>query len=173
MCEITGLRVPDSRATTHYVPLDRSNHPSISPTSIQTYNPNNLPLQSHRQLLEHASNVQGASTNAEAVRLAKQYGIKGLPLLSYLPSLEFPTSFPYDFMHLIWENLVKNLVLHWTGEFKGLDEGSDDYKFTKPIWEAIGEATAASGSTIPSAFGARVPNTATHKNQYTAEMWSF
>ena len=58
-------------------------------------------------------------------------------------------------MHLIWENLVKNLVLHWTGEFKGLDEGSEDYKFTKPIWEAIGEATATSGSTIPSAFGAR------------------
>jgi hypothetical protein len=76
-------------------------------------------------------------------------------------------------MHLIWENLVKNLVLHWTGKFKGLDECSEDYKFTKPIWEAIREATAASGSTIPSAFGTHVPNTATHKNQYTAEMWSF
>jgi hypothetical protein len=76
-------------------------------------------------------------------------------------------------MHLIWENLVKNLILHWTGEFKGCDTGTEDYKFLKPIWEAIGEATAALGSTIPSAFGPHVPNIATHKTQYTAEMWSF
>ena len=66
----------------------------------------------HTQLLEQANEVQGALTNAEAERLVKQYGIKGLPLLSCLLSLEFLTLFPYDFMHLIWENLVKNLVLH-------------------------------------------------------------
>jgi hypothetical protein len=173
MCEVTGLHVPASQATTHYVPLDRSNYPNLSPTDILAYDPSNLPLRSHTQLLEQANEVQGALTNAEAERLAKQYGIKGLPLLSCLPSLEFPTSFPYDFMHLIWENLVKNLVLHWTGEFKGLDAGLEDYSFSKAIWEAIGGAAAAYGTTIPSAFGSRVPNTATHRSQYTAEMWSF
>jgi hypothetical protein len=173
MCEVVGLRVPGSRATTHYVPLDRSNYPNLSPTDIRAYDPDNLPLRSHMRLLEQANEVQNAPTNGEAERLAKQYGIKGLPLLSCLPSLEFPTSFPYDFMHLIWENLVKNLVLHWTGEFKGLDAGLEDYTFTKAIWEAIGEATAASGTTIPSVFSSRVPNTATRRSQYTAEMWSF
>jgi hypothetical protein len=29
MCNIIGLRVPNSRATTHYVPLDRSRHPVV------------------------------------------------------------------------------------------------------------------------------------------------
>ena len=173
MCEVIGLCVPASRATTHYVPLDCLNYPNLPPTDIQAYDPSNSPLRLHAQLLEQANEVQGALTNAEAERLVKQYGIKGLPLLSCLPSLQFLTSFPYDFMHLIWENLVKNLVLHWTGEFKGLDAGLEDYTFSKAIWEAIGGAAAASGTTIPSVFGSHVPNTATHRSQYTMEMWSF
>jgi len=41
-------------------------------------------------------------------------------MLLYLTLLSFPVSFPYDFIHLIWENLVKNLILFWTGEFKDL-----------------------------------------------------
>jgi hypothetical protein len=76
-------------------------------------------------------------------------------------------------MHLIWENLVKNLILHWTGNFKGLDNGNESYSIPKAIWEAIGEATSAAGSTIPSAYGSRVPNIATHGSQCSAEMWSF
>jgi hypothetical protein len=173
MCEVVGLRIPESRATTHYVPLDRSNYPGCSADATQSYDPLRLPLHSHDRLLEQANEVQSTAMNAEAERLAKQYGIKGVPVLSYLPTLDFPTSFPYDFMHLIWENLVKNLILHWTGEFKGLDTGTEDYEFPKLIWDAIGEATAASGSTIPSAFSTRVPDITTHKTQYTAEMWSF
>lgn len=47
-------------------------------------------------------------------------------------------SFPYDFMHLIWENLIKNLVLHWTGGFKDLDDGVEEYQLPQAIWEAIG-----------------------------------
>jgi hypothetical protein len=51
------------------------------------------------------------------------YGIKGVPILSALRSLRFPQSFPYDFMHLIWENLIPNLVLFWSGCYKGMDKG--------------------------------------------------
>ncbi|KAF8955507.1 hypothetical protein BDZ97DRAFT_1663982 [Flammula alnicola] len=76
-------------------------------------------------------------------------------------------------MHLIWENLVKNLVLHWTGEFKGLDEGTESYQLEDKVWEAIGEATAKSGSTIPSSYGSRIPNISTDKSNVSAEMWSF
>lgn len=39
----------------------------------------------------------------------KKYVIKGLPLLTALTSLSFPLSFPYNFMHLIWYNLIVNL----------------------------------------------------------------
>jgi hypothetical protein len=171
MCDIVGLRVPDSRATAHYVPLNRAGHPQVRAGDVDNYDPEHLPLRTHSGFLAQAYEVQSASSNAD--RLAKKYGIKGAPILSYLPSLTFPTSFPYDFMHLIWENLVKNLVLHWTGSFKGLDDGAESYSFPKAIWQAIGEATAAAGSSIPSAYGSRVPNISTHSSQCSAEMWSF
>ena len=82
----------------------------------------------HNTFLAQANEVQAASTVVSANVLAKKYGIKGIPLLSYLPSLSFPSSFPFDFMHLIWKNLVKNLVLHWTDEFKGFDDRAESYQ---------------------------------------------
>ena len=69
------------------------------------------------------------------------FGIKDMPLLSALSSLSFPTSFPYNFMHLIWMNLISNLVLLWTGKFKDLDHNGQDYMIIKTVWEAIREAT--------------------------------
>ncbi|KAJ7780645.1 hypothetical protein DFH07DRAFT_729285 [Mycena maculata] len=76
-------------------------------------------------------------------------------------------------MHLIWENLIKNLILLWTGEFKGLDEGDGQYELAKAIWEAIASRTSAAGDTIPSAYGSRVPNIAKDRPNVSAEMWSF
>ena len=65
--------------------------------------------------------------------LAKEYGVKGVSILFNLSSLTFPTCFPYDFMHLIWENVIKNLILLWTGDFKGLDEGSGCYQIDTTV----------------------------------------
>jgi hypothetical protein len=124
-------------------------------------------------MLQQANKVQDATSNAEKMRLSKAYGIKGIPLLSRLKSLSFPRSFPYDFMHLIWENLIPNLILHWTGDFKGLDEGEEEYEIVPKVWQAICAAGAATGSTIPSAFGARIPNISTNKSACSAEVWSF
>ncbi|KAJ3875027.1 hypothetical protein F5051DRAFT_334641 [Lentinula edodes] len=76
-------------------------------------------------------------------------------------------------MHLVWENLVKNLLKLWSTDFKGLDPGQEDYKFSKTVWEAIGVATAASGSTIPSAYGVRVPDISGDGEYMSAEMLSF
>jgi hypothetical protein len=52
-------------------------------------------------------------------------------------------------MHLIWENLIPNLILLWTWGFKGLNEGIGEHQFLLNIWESI-----AAGSTMPSVFGA-------------------
>ncbi|KAG2017882.1 hypothetical protein CC2G_007348 [Coprinopsis cinerea AmutBmut pab1-1] len=77
-------------------------------------------------------------------------------------------------MHLVWENLIPNLVLLWTGKFKGLDEGQGGYELGPTVWEAIGAATVKAGDTIPSAYGPRVPNLSTDSSAYvSAEMWSF
>ena len=176
MCLIKAIRIPGSKGSTHYVPLDRSQHPDVvkhSPMEIKKYDPANLPLRTHAEFMDHARQAQFAETAAEEERTAKSTGIKGIPLLSYLPSLFFPLSFPFDFMHLIFENLLKNLILLWTGKFKDLDQGSGDYILSPQVWEAIGEATAASGSTIPSVYGARPQNVAQDKSQINADSWSF
>ena len=169
MCNIIGIRAPGDK--TLYVPLDRRNlgADGVEPTQ---YNAAALPLRSHTQFMDQAYQVQGSTTDTEEKVLSKKFGIKGVPLLSTLSALSFPASFPYDFMHVIWENLIPNLVLLWTGQFKSFG-GEDDCRLRKPVWEAIGEACAASSRTIPSAFGAPMPNIATEKYQFSAENWSF
>jgi hypothetical protein len=171
--EVIGLRTRQSRATTHYLLLDRQNYLHMAPGAIKSYDPNNLPLCHHTTLMAQVEEVQNTTTCTDANKLAKLYGIKGVPYLSLLPSLNFSKSFPYDFMHLILENLIKNLVLHWTGEFKHFGVVKKSYEFPTAVWNAIREVTGKSGSTIPSAFGSCVPNVATHQSQMSAEMWSF
>ncbi|KIM71189.1 hypothetical protein PILCRDRAFT_17292 [Piloderma croceum F 1598] len=124
-------------------------------------------------MLHQAKDVWDAPNKAQKDHLSKAYGIKGVSLLSNIKSLCFPLSFPYYFMHLIWENVISNLISLWTGEFKGLNEGNREYQFMPKVWEAIGAATANTGSTIPSVFGVRPPNLAKHKSSYSAEVWSF
>ena len=169
MCSILGIRIPDSRVTTHYVPLSRRNHPR--PTDVVEYHPENLPLREHEHFLAQATAVESADTKIQREELAKACGIKGTPLLSALGSLRFPQSFPYDFMHLIWENLIPNLVRFWSGDFKGMDEGQP-YVLSPRIWQAVGTTSAAATRTMPSSFGAPIPNPATDRSCFTSSTWS-
>ncbi|TFY81334.1 hypothetical protein EWM64_g2680 [Hericium alpestre] len=175
ICKIIGLRTLGARATTHYVPLDRSRHPAVvnDTSKVKVYDAGNLPLRTHNEMIAQAKEVQFARTQSDSIALAKKYGIKGLPIWVYLSSMSLSKSFPYDFMHLIWENLMKNLVRLWTGEFKGLNEGSGSYQLQKSVWEAIGAATAECGSTIPGCYGARPPNVTKDNTSTTADTWSF
>jgi hypothetical protein len=171
MCKIKGVL----GGKTYYIPLERSQHPSVlrDKDAIKKYDPASLPLRTHEDFIAQAREVQFANTGTAAEQLSMRYGINGMSIFFNLSSLSFPKSFPYDFMHLLYENVFDNLILLWTGAFKGLDTGSGDYELGPDVWEAIGEATAASGSTIPSAFGARPPNIAKDKKAKTAETKSF
>jgi hypothetical protein len=140
---------------------------------IAVYDAAALPLRTEAEMLRQAEEVRDAPNKTQKGRLSKAYGIKGVSLLSNLKSLCFPLSFPYDFMHLIWENVIPNVISLWTGEFKGLGEGIGEYQLMPKVWEAIGAATAAAGSTIPSVFGIQPPNPANYKSSYSAEAWSF
>ncbi|KAJ7187700.1 hypothetical protein GGX14DRAFT_383392 [Mycena pura] len=75
-------------------------------------------------------------------------------------------------MHLIPENVIKNLLSFWSGEYKGLDTGSEDYELEPAALEAIGSACVAAGDTTPAAFGARVPNLVTQRHYFTAESYT-
>jgi hypothetical protein len=169
MCEIKGIRIPDLRNKTLYVPLSRLNHPA--PTDVVEYDPEQLPLRSHDLFMTQAESVQSAPTDVRREELAKAYGIKGVPLLSALRSLRFPQSFPYDFMHLIWENLIPNLVLFWSGRFKGMDEGQP-YVLDPRIWQDVGITSTEATQTIPSSFGTAIPNPAKDCSSFTSSTWS-
>ena len=161
-CEILGTRAEGGKV--YYVPLYRPD---------QSIDPANLPMRSHDRFIRQGKEVLEASTTAAAERLAKDSGIKGIPLLSSLNTLNFPLSFAFDFMHLIFENAIPNLVRHYTGTFKDLDSGVEDYELSKEVWFEICKAGSASGDTIPSSFGSRMPNLETERSSMTAEMWGF
>ncbi|KAF7329188.1 hypothetical protein MKEN_00179400 [Mycena kentingensis (nom. inval.)] len=174
-----GLDAGSAPPTSDHDPFDaaqdRATHPQVhaNPSLVPKYDPADLPIRTHREFLAKGAEVQNAVNATTADRLAKESGIKGIPVLSHLSSLFFPLSFPYDFMHLIYENVLKNLILLWTGDFKGLNEGTGAYKLEPTVWEAIGAATAASGSIIPSDYCSRPQNVAADRTMCSAETWSF
>ncbi|KAG8900769.1 hypothetical protein FRC00_011291 [Tulasnella sp. 408] len=122
--------------------------------------------------MSQARFVTSSNTDAEEKTRATATGIKGVPILSQLSSLSFPQSFQYDFMHMVWENVVKTLANLWCGDYKSLDEGTEAYGIHKTIWSAIGQGCKNSGDTIPSTFGCRVPNIAEERSHFIAESWS-
>jgi hypothetical protein len=163
-CTIKGVCDVEGGSKTNYVLLHRSDGPA--------YDGFNLPLRTYNKFIRDAISVNTAPTDTEAERRSKATGINGLPVLSTLTSLSFPDSFGHDLMHLIPENIVKNLISLWTGDFKGLDCGTEDYKLRLTVIEVIGEACVTAGSTTPAAFGAWVPNLATQLHYFTAESYT-
>jgi hypothetical protein len=141
-CEIKGMQNPGEKV--NYIPLHRAEG---------GYDPHALQCRRHCRFIKQAKRVTTADTIAESKQLSCKYGIKGLPGFFLLGSVKFPASFPFDFMHLIFENLVPNLIWHYTGDFKGLDIGTESYELPKSVWETIADATAQSRDTIPSDFG--------------------
>jgi hypothetical protein len=114
----------------------------------------------------------GIQKEAQETNLAKACGINGIPVLSYVPGIIFPNSFPGDIMHIASENIIPGLLDNWCLTFKDLDEGCEEYGLAKKILEAIGDALKASSSTVPSSFGCRVPNIMTERHHFTAEAWN-
>ena len=119
-----------------------------------------------------AHNIGMAPNNATHERLTKEHGIKGIPVLSSISSIGFPSSFPFNFIYLILENLIPNLIEFWTGKFKDLDHQGKGYFIEPHIWNENGAATAACKATVLAAFGAPVPNIAIKWSQMSTEMYA-
>lgn len=163
-CLILAIQGVTSNGGTHlYCPLHRHGTLSVDPL--------NLPLRTHIKSLRQGFQVLRAPTENARSNLASECGIKGVSSLARLSSISIPGSFPVDIMHMIWINLIPQLVKLWTNEFNQLGEGVESYAIHSTLWQAIGAITEASGATIPSSFGCRVPNVA-KPGHSTAESWS-
>ena len=123
--------------------------------------------------MAQAKQIDTASMKAEADELSREYGVKGSSILSEIDSLSFPQSFPFNFMHIAWENVMNTLITLWTGDYKGLDQGSRNYRISKDVWKKIGALGADASLVIPSSFGPRIPNIFEKGSFMTADMWSF
>ncbi|KAG8695234.1 hypothetical protein FRC08_007954 [Ceratobasidium sp. 394] len=75
-------------------------------------------------------------------------------------------------MHLIFENLVPNLVLLWKGKFKWLDH-DEGYRISDNDWKEIGRMTTEATRTIPSQFVGTLLNIDKDLGLFKAEAHSF
>lgn len=169
-CHIEGVRIIGTRNMSHYLPLIRPTGYPTSPYTIE----NLPPLRNHAEYLLQAHAIDSAHTVAEHKRLSVLYGINGTPITSRLPGVAFPASYPFDLMHLMY-NTLKNYLLLFTGNFKGLDAGAEDYILSKEDQAGIALATLGANKTIPSSFGRTIPDPINERHFFTAEayvVWS-
>jgi hypothetical protein len=158
-CCILGVRAGEgSENKTNYVPLSRPFRTERS--EPRYYDPLDLPRRTHAEYIAQAIYVGTAKNDSQQILRGRETGISGLSSLARLSSIEFPGSFPHDFMHAMFENVVPTLIDIWThaDKFSAFGTGKEDYVLDKDVWAAIGKACASSGDTIPSAFGCRIPD---------------
>jgi hypothetical protein len=158
-CHILGVSAGQgSDNKTNYVPLLQPFHAEGS--EPQRYDPLDLPCRTHAEFIADAIYIGTAKNDSQQNTGGRETGISSLSSLARLSSIDFPAPFPHDFMHAIYKNVVPTLIDIWThsDKFSTFGSGNKDYMLDKGMWAAIGRACAASGDTIPSAFGCHVPN---------------
>ena len=165
-CEIKAIYNPNSPNKTYYVPLTH-------PGKIRVWKATELPLRTHASWADVTAKISEARLEKDRKALAMHHGIKGMPALQRVGSIDYARGVPWDYMHLLLENVVKNLVHLWMGKFKGLDDGIEDYIIPDHIWKEIGNETVAAIKDIPSAFVRSLGNIFEDKSNYTAEGWAF
>ncbi|EUC56942.1 transposase family Tnp2 protein [Rhizoctonia solani AG-3 Rhs1AP] len=167
LCYIQGVLCRLAKSSVYYVPLTRPGDPPI------IVPPEQLVMRTHELFLAHYDALEALQTQTARKRLGQAFGINSRPVFSRLKSIDLAICAPYDAMHLLFENLVPNMIRHWTGGFKGLDQGTGDYEIPGNEWAEVGRLTARAGKTIPSAFVGTLPNIAEDEILYKAEGYSF
>ena len=170
-CKIKAINNADSPDKTYYVPLS---HPKKQGDRRRfSLDPLDLPLRAHGDWVDATTQLANATLAKDRNALAMELGIKGMPMLKRVGSLNYARGVPWDFMHLLFENVVKNLIYMWMGKFKGLDAGREDYIIPQAIWKEIGKETVDAVKDIPSAFVRALGNIAEDSSYFTAEGWAF
>jgi hypothetical protein len=129
---------------------------------------------SHDDFIRHYDALDRlANSPGRCKRYAQEYGINDRPIFARLKSFDLAKCAPYDIMHLLFENLVPNMIKHWIGKFKKLNQGTGNYQLADNVWNEIGLLTAQATCTIPAAFVGTLPDIAQDRTLYKAEAYSF
>jgi hypothetical protein len=68
------------------------------------YDPAALPLRTHETILRQSAEVESATNRAKT---ARDTGVTGASILAQVPGIDMVQSFGIEFMHLMFENIVK------------------------------------------------------------------
>jgi hypothetical protein len=164
-CFMQGTPCQLTRTVVYYVPL-------TAPDDEELFPPGDLLMRTHASFLHWYDALDGAE-GGERQDIARESGLNGRPVFARLSSIDLSSCAPYELMHLIFENLVPNMVLHWKGIFKWLEQDDATYRINGNEWELIGRLTKEATRTIPSAFVGTLPNIDKDMGLYKAEAYSF
>src|SRR5260370_15810003 len=166
MCKIQAIRDITGGGTTYYTPLCQPCQHGLPATS---WDPRHLPYRKQEHYQGELEEIKSTSTKKQSKELSQIHGLNGECSLLEIPSLRWAVTFPHDFMHLMFENHFKNKIHMWSGNYKGLSSGQEDYEIEMAVWEQIGCETSGSVPFIPSTFSHALPNIAMELRYYTAE----
>ena len=169
-CKMKGVRDITRRGKIYYIPVTTPDDEHLTRPSVD---PRNLRKRTHAEFNNVLQRMSATRTKGERNVIGKHYGIREAAILSCVGSIDLARSIPWDWMHLLCENVIPKLVDLWTGRHKSLNARTEDYELMPHIWEEIGEETATAVKTIPAAFVRVLGNIAEDRSQFTAESWGF
>ena len=128
-CNIHSVCNISAQGKTYYVPLCT---PDLAHQTQPSVQPKALDLHTHHQFLKTINQLDSVKnptqTKKQHPQIAKESRIWGPSALWWIGSLNYAWCMPWKWMHLFLENVVPTLVDHWTGCFKGLDSGVENYE---------------------------------------------
>lgn len=195
-CMMRAVKDPNNSRCPYYMT-------TLEPDGCRHPDYGDLPLRTDREIKRKANEIEYTSNNQDREDLQKESGINGevcqtsiwaklVPrvqrlnyllvhqcLLSIVDSFDFPLSFPLDMMHVLFENIVPQLLTSWRGKYKNDkdDKGKDvqderNFVFSEAEWEEIKAEVQASNTMVPSQWAPYV-NPIDRKSFWTAETYSY
>ncbi|KDQ13908.1 hypothetical protein BOTBODRAFT_85315, partial [Botryobasidium botryosum FD-172 SS1] len=172
-CRIYGCLCPSESASTYYYPLhapeEWDGRSELRAARGAHYDAEHLPYRTHASHMEQVDSIL-ASQNPELGQVG--WGINGFSILSNLSSINFPMSFPFGMLHLVFLNTVPNLVRHAIGTFERVPNEGQPYAISPKTWQRLGAQLAASNATMPAGFGKHFRNISKEFGLMVAEDWS-
>ncbi|GAA5931369.1 uncharacterized protein JCM15063_001447 [Sporobolomyces koalae] len=121
--------------------------------------------------MEQARYLEGMPTGARGYEVVSEFiGINGLPIISEVPGIDIPRSFSMELMHLLFENVMKDLRILWTGKL-GTTTLTGDYPFviSQDDWDLVDVEVENASRDIPSEWGKKMPAPGRNQGWFTAE----
>jgi hypothetical protein len=143
-CLIVGIYHAARR--TYYIPLAKPIEDGS--TNVKTFDPCNLPLCTNKNTASQMQKIQAANTKQHANKLCMKYGINGPLVLDEVLSLQRPSLYPHEFMHLFLLNHGPDLISIWIGTHTAGLEAI----LLHADWVKIGVETEAATNLLPAAF---------------------